>query len=88
MLRVLPILALLGGLCLAGGGCQQNNDTQPSGHGGSSGSPSLSASPEPDIHPDVHSIEVHPSSPDLVYAPTGGGFFRSLDGGQTWKLSA
>lgn len=54
---------------------------------GSSGSPSLSASPEPDIHPDVHSIEVHPSSPDLVYAPTGGGFFRSLDGGQTWKLS-
>jgi hypothetical protein len=38
MLRVLPILALLGGLCLAGGGCQQNNDTQPSGHGGSSGS--------------------------------------------------
>ena len=38
------------------------------------------------IHPDVHSIEVHPSSRDLVYAPTGGGFYRSWDGGKTWSL--
>jgi photosystem II stability/assembly factor-like uncharacterized protein len=38
------------------------------------------------VHPDVHSIEVHPSSPDLVYAPTGGGFYRSRDGGKTWSL--
>ncbi len=38
------------------------------------------------VHPDVHSILVHPSSPDLVYAPTGGGFYRSSDGGQSWAL--
>jgi hypothetical protein len=37
------------------------------------------------IHSDVHSIEVHPSSPDLVAAPTGGGFFWSNDGGVSWK---
>lgn len=37
------------------------------------------------VHPDVHSINVHPSSPDLVYAPTGGGFYRSSDGGKTWQ---
>jgi photosystem II stability/assembly factor-like uncharacterized protein len=39
---------------------------------------------EPLVHPDVHSIAVHPSSPDLVFAPTGGGFYRSDDGGATW----
>jgi photosystem II stability/assembly factor-like uncharacterized protein len=38
------------------------------------------------VHPDVHSLAVHPSSPDLVYAPTGGGFYRSWDGGNTWEL--
>jgi hypothetical protein len=32
----------------------------------------------------VHSITVHPSSPDLVTAPTGGGLYRSADGGATW----
>jgi hypothetical protein len=37
------------------------------------------------IHSDVHSIEIHPSSSDLVYAPTGGGFFRSTDGGENWE---
>lgn len=36
------------------------------------------------IHSDVHSIEVHPSSPDLVFAPTGGGLYRSEDGGRRW----
>lgn len=36
------------------------------------------------IHSDVHSVTVHPSSPDLVYAPTGGGLFVSKDGGETW----
>ena len=35
---------------------------------------------------DVHSIEVHQSSADLVYAPTGGGFYRSNDSGKTWRL--
>lgn len=53
---------------------------------GSDGNPNLEGPPEPFIYPDVHSIEVHPSSPDLVYAPTGGGFYRSYDGGKTWKL--
>ncbi|MEW5986474.1 MAG: hypothetical protein AB1791_07560 [Chloroflexota bacterium] len=38
------------------------------------------------VHPDVHSIAVHPSSADLVYAPTGGGFYRSSDGGRSWWL--
>ena len=51
---------------------------------GSSGDPDLEGPPEPLIYPDVHSIEVHPSSPDLVFAPTGGGFYRSTDGGRTW----
>ena len=54
--------------------------------GGSDGKPSFAGPPEPFVYPDVHSLEVHPSSPDLVYAPTGGGFYRSLDGGKTWKL--
>lgn len=42
--------------------------------------------PPPVIHPDVHSIEVHGTSPDLVFAPTGGGFYRSADGGRKWEL--
>jgi BNR/Asp-box repeat protein len=53
---------------------------------GSDGKPDLQGPPEPFVYPDVHSLEVHPSSPDLVYAPTGGGFYRSNDGGKTWKL--
>jgi hypothetical protein len=38
------------------------------------------------IHPDVHSIQVHPTSADDVFAPTGGGFYHSADGGRTWEL--
>lgn len=38
------------------------------------------------VHSDVHSIEVHPSTPDLVIAPTGGGLYRSIDGGLSWQL--
>jgi photosystem II stability/assembly factor-like uncharacterized protein len=41
---------------------------------------------EGNIHSDVHSIHVHPSSADLVFAPTGGGLYRSEDGGKTWQL--
>jgi photosystem II stability/assembly factor-like uncharacterized protein len=37
------------------------------------------------VHSDVHSIHVHPSSPNLVLAPTGGGFYRSNDGGEIWE---
>ena len=51
---------------------------------GSDGNPDLEGPPEPLIYPDVHSLEVHPSSADLVYAPTGGDFYRSYDGGKTW----
>jgi hypothetical protein len=51
---------------------------------GSDGNPDLSGPPEPFIYPDVHSINTHPASPDLVFAPTGGGFYRSTDGGRTW----
>jgi photosystem II stability/assembly factor-like uncharacterized protein len=53
---------------------------------GSDGNPDLEGPPEPFIYPDVHSLEVHPSSPDLVYASTGGGFYRSNDGGKIWRL--
>ncbi|HJQ13341.1 MAG TPA: hypothetical protein VJ830_01235 [Anaerolineales bacterium] len=52
---------------------------------GSDGKPGFAGPPEPFVHPDVHSLAVHPSSQDLVYAPTGGGFYRSRDGGNTWK---
>jgi photosystem II stability/assembly factor-like uncharacterized protein len=52
--------------------------------GGSDGNPDLDGPPEPLIYPDVHSIAVHSSSPNLVFAPTGAGFYRSNDGGQTW----
>ena len=37
------------------------------------------------IHSDVHSIGVHPSSAQEVFAPTGGGFYHSADGGETWE---
>jgi len=53
---------------------------------GSDGNPSRGAPPEAFIYPDVHSLHVHPSSADLVDAATGGGFYRSSDGGKTWEL--
>ncbi|HSD85084.1 MAG TPA: hypothetical protein VLG46_14545 [Anaerolineae bacterium] len=53
---------------------------------GSDGNPDLEGPPDPFVYPDVHSIEVHSSSADLVFAPTGGGFYRSRDGGRMWKL--
>ena len=53
---------------------------------GSDGNPNLAGPPEPFIYPDVHSLYVHPSSPDLVDAATGGGLYRSSDGGKTWEL--
>ncbi len=53
---------------------------------GSDGNPDLEGPPEPLVYPDVHSISVHAWSRDVVFAPTGGGFYRSTDGGKTWAL--
>ena len=52
---------------------------------GSDGNPDISRKFEPIVHPDVHSITLHPSSSDLVTAATGGGLFQSTDGGRSWK---
>jgi photosystem II stability/assembly factor-like uncharacterized protein len=54
--------------------------------GGSSGDPDPYYPPAPLVCPDVHSIHAHPASPDRVFAVTGGGLYRSSDGGQTWTL--
>jgi hypothetical protein len=53
---------------------------------GSDGNPDLGGPPEPFVYPDVHDIAVHPSDPDLVFAATGGGLYRSADRGTTWEL--
>lgn len=53
---------------------------------GSQGKAEFERPPERFIHPDVHSIATHPSSPDRVFAPTGDGFYVSRDGGKTWDL--
>jgi hypothetical protein len=53
--------------------------------GGSFAGPDLDVPAHgPLVYPDVHAVCVHPSSPDLVYAPTGAGLYRSSDGGQRW----
>ncbi|HEY2980926.1 MAG TPA: hypothetical protein VGJ22_07075 [Anaerolineales bacterium] len=51
---------------------------------GSDGNPNLDGPPAPFVYPDVHSVELG-DSPELVFAATGGGFYRSADGGATWK---
>ena len=52
---------------------------------GSDGKPDMNRDLGSMIHPDVHSISVHPTSSAIVTAATGGGLFRSIDGGRTWK---
>ena len=37
------------------------------------------------IHPDVHSIDIHPAQPDTIMAATGGGVYRSTDRGGSWQ---
>lgn len=37
------------------------------------------------VNEDVHTLVVAPNDPDLVYAMTGGGLFRSQDGGHRWE---
>jgi photosystem II stability/assembly factor-like uncharacterized protein len=53
---------------------------------GSMGDPDLGDPPDWFVYPDVHDLAVHPSNGDLVFAATGGGFYRSDDGGATWEL--
>jgi hypothetical protein len=53
---------------------------------GSDGRPRWDGLAPGQIHPDVHSVATHTRSPDLVYAPTGGGLYVSVDGGRWWDL--
>ncbi len=52
---------------------------------GSDGKPDLNREFGTTVHADVHSIAVHPTSSDIITAATGGGLYRSSDGGRTWK---
>ena len=52
---------------------------------GSDGKPELDREYETMVHPDVHSISVHPASSEIVTAATGGGLYRSTDGGKIWQ---
>ncbi len=69
------------------GGVLRSDDNGETWHlaEGSDGKPAFADPTPPFIHSDLHSIIVHPTSPDLVLAPTGGGFYRSADGGKTWE---
>src|SRR5512142_1361611 len=53
---------------------------------GSDGHPDLEGPPEPLVYPDVHSVGIHAWSRDVVYAATGGGLYRTTDGGKEWAL--
>lgn len=48
---------------------------------GSDGEPAFREPLPGFIHADVHSVASHPSSPDLLFAPTNAGFYHSTDGG-------
>jgi photosystem II stability/assembly factor-like uncharacterized protein len=52
--------------------------------GGSSGNPAMGQPASGRLHADVHSVYVHPHSKDDVLAATGGGLFRSQNGGESW----
>jgi photosystem II stability/assembly factor-like uncharacterized protein len=52
---------------------------------GSTGAPDYNAPvPRTFLHPDVHEIVVLPTSPDMLFAATMCGLFRSVDGGRKW----
>jgi photosystem II stability/assembly factor-like uncharacterized protein len=55
--------------------------------GGSTGEPVFEIPPPPLVHADVHSVASHPSSPDLVFAMTAEGVYRSDDGGDSWTVT-
>lgn len=52
---------------------------------GSDGVPRFGRPAPGRIHPDVHSVGVHPGAAGRVYAPTGGGFYVSGDDGASWR---
>ena len=52
--------------------------------GGSTGKPGGTPA-QRFIHSDVHSVAIHPSSVDQIWAPTGGGLYYSTDGGDAWS---
>jgi photosystem II stability/assembly factor-like uncharacterized protein len=54
---------------------------------GSDGRPQFGQPKAGFIHPDVHSVAVHPASAERVFAPTGGGFYISDDGGDSWTAA-
>ncbi len=37
------------------------------------------------VHLDIHGLAVAPSDPWVIYAATGGGFYRSFDAGESWE---
>ena len=67
------------------GGLLRSDDDGETWHLARGSSGKTGSQPEGFIHPDVHSVAAHPWSPNLVFAPTGGGLFRSEDGGETWE---
>lgn len=36
------------------------------------------------VHPDVHQLAISPANPSHLFAATGGGLYRSDDGGRSW----
>ncbi len=50
---------------------------------GSDGNPELNRDLGTGIHPDVHSLSAHPVT-GMITAATGGGLYRSKDGGASW----
>jgi photosystem II stability/assembly factor-like uncharacterized protein len=55
--------------------------------GGSTGEPRFDIPAPPLVHADVHSVAAHPTSPDVVFAATAEGLYRSQDGGDTWQVT-
>jgi len=51
---------------------------------GSTGEPTLDTPTAPFAPADIHSVVAHPGSPEIVFAATHDGLYRSADGGATW----
>jgi photosystem II stability/assembly factor-like uncharacterized protein len=55
--------------------------------GGSTGEPRFDIPAPPLVHADGHSVTAHPASPDMVFAATAEGLYRSKDAGDTWEVT-